>query len=299
MRYLLLFILSINLMHANEIVTCKDYGKFSKNIIGKSPPTNMMIQTIKSYNFPDKISKKDQVFKKLSSIESLVKKEVDLVILWNSKGDYSNLASKLQKVNIDTCSLPLDSIKDYVDSYLVLGKIMQKEQRVILLSEYMKSKLKLIDTIKQQIPIEKRLSVYYAKGTNGLESECENSVHSEVIELIGAVNPIKCNGIKNLHVNINLEKLLILNPDIIITSSKEFYKNIFEQSKYKYLQAVKNKRVYLIPKKPINWIDNPPSFLKILGTLWLGQKVYPQYYKYNFESEKKKFFELFLQQGAL
>lgn len=299
MRFFILAILVTSFIHANEIITCKDYEKISQNIIGKSPPTNMMIQTIKGFNFPDKISKKDKAFKKLSSIESLIKKEVDLVVLWNSKGDYSNLASKLKKVNIDTCALPLNSINDYVDSYLILGKIMNKEPRTILLSEYIKSKLELIDTIKKGIPIEQKLSVYYARGSNGLESECENSVHSEVIELIGGINPIQCDGIKNLHVNINLEKLLILNPDIIITSSKEFYKNIFKQSKYNYLQAVKTKRVYLIPTKPINLIDNPPSFLKILGALWLGQKVYPEYYIYDFKSEKKKFFELFLKQGAL
>lgn len=299
MKQFFLFILCINFIYANEIISCKDYSQFSKNIIGKSPPTNMMLQSIREYKFPNKISKKDDAFKKLSSVESLVKKDVDLVILWNSKGDYSNLVSKLNKVNIETCALPLSSIYDYIDAYLIMGKIMQKEQRTTLLSNYIKNKLDMIENIKKDIPLEKKLSVYYARGSNGLESECEDSVHSEVIKLIGAVNPIQCNNIKNLHVNINLEKLLVINPDIIITSSKEFYKNIFKQSRYNYLNAVKNKRVYLIPKKPINWMDNPPSFFKILGALWLGQQVYPDYYKYDLEIEKKNFFKLFLQQGLL
>jgi len=61
------------------------------------------------------------------------------------------------------------------------------------------------------------------------------------------------------------------------------------------LKAVKQKKVYLIPTKPINWIDNPPSFFKILGLFWLGQKVYPDYYKYDLDKEKAEFYKLFLQ----
>jgi iron complex transport system substrate-binding protein len=87
-----------------------------------------------------------------------------------------------------------------------------------------------------------------------------------------------------------------MNPDVIITSSKDFYKKVFQESKYSYLKAVKEKRVYLVPKKPINWIDNPPSFLKILGALWLGQTLYPEYYQYDLKAQKKEFFKLFLKQ---
>jgi len=299
MKYLLLFFISINILYASEIIKCEDYNQISKDTIGKSPPLNMMIQTIKEYKFPEKISKKDEAFKKLSGIESLVEKRVDLVILWNSTGDYSNLSNNLHKVNIDSCAISLDSIDSYVEGYRTLGKIMGKEKRANELSEYIDEKLKFIKEIKNSIPDEKRLSVYYARNANGLESDCENSVHSEVIELVGATNPVKSNKIKNMHVNINLEKLLLLNPDVIITANKHFFKKIFKENKYRYLKAVKEKRVYMIPKRPINWIDNPPSFFKILGALWLGQKLYPNYYKYDLEHEKKYFFKLFLQQGEL
>lgn len=288
----------MNLLYASELITCKDYEDIANNIVGKSPPSNMMLQSIRGYKFPQKISKKDDAFKKLASIESLVKKDVDLVVLWNSKGDYSNLASKLQKVNIDTCTLSLKSIYDYVDAYLVLGKIMGEETRATLLSNYIKEKLEIIKNIEKQISNDNRLSVYYAKGLNGLESECENSIHSEVIKLIGATNPIKCENIKNMRVNINYEKLLLMNPDVIITSNKSFFDNVFKQSKYKFLKAVKQKRVYLIPTKPINWIDNPPSFFKVIGLFWIGQKVYPQFYKYDLNEEKEEFFKLFLQRES-
>ncbi len=299
MRYFLLFLISINILYADGVMRCEDYKQISKDITGRSPPLNMMIQTIKEYRFPEKISKKDEAFKKLSGIESLVEKRVDLVVLWNSSGDYSNLSNKLHKVNIDSCAIGLDSIYSYVEGYRTLGKIMNKEDRANELSSYIDEKLKSIKEIKKSIPVQKRSSVYYARSTNGLESDCEDSVHSEVIGLVGATNPVKCNKIKNMHVNIDLEKLLLLNPDVIITANKHFFKKVFKENKYRYLKAVKEKRVYLIPTRPINWIDNPPSFFKILGALWLGQKLYPDHYKYDLENEKKYFFKLFLQQGAL
>ncbi|MFT7004279.1 MAG: iron complex transport system substrate-binding protein [Sulfurimonas sp.] len=297
MKYILLFLITINILNANEIIRCEDYKKISNYTVGKSPPSNMMLQTIREYKFPKKISKKDDAFKKLSGIESLLEKKVDLVVLYNSSGNYANLASKLQKVNIDSCSINLTSIYDYIDGYRTLGRIMNKEDRANELSEYIEKKLKYVKSIEESIPLEKRVTVYYAKRSNGLESDCKDSVHSEVIELVGGINPVECNELKNTHVNINLEKLLMLNPDVIITSSKDFYKKIFKESKYRYLKAVKEKRVYLVPKKPINWIDNPPSFLKILGALWLGQALYPQYYQYDLKTQKKEFSKLFLKQG--
>lgn len=296
---LFFFLICLSAFNADEIKFCKDYNQISSNAVGKSPPLNMMMESIRGNVFPVKISKKDEAFKKLSSIENLLEKSVDLVVLWNSKANYNSLHNQLSKVNIDACAINLDSIYDYVDGYKTLGKIMNKEERGKELSSYLENKLQEIKTIRESVPQDERLSVYYARSANGLESDCENSSHSEVIELIGARNPIKCNKIKNARVNINLEKLFLLNPDVIITSSAGFFKKIFKENKYKYLNAVKEKKVYLIPTTPINWIDNPPSFFKILGALWLGQKVYPNYYTYDFEAQKKDFFKLFLQEGKL
>jgi iron complex transport system substrate-binding protein len=294
MKYIFILGVVCTFLFSFEIMQCKEYQKQSNNIIGSSPSINMMIQTLKSYEFPQKISKQDAMFKKLSSIESLVEQKVDLVVLWNSKADYSNLASKLAKVGIDSCSLDLSSLEKYIEAYTVLGKIMNQQSRANILSNHIKEKKKSIDALKTSIKQEEKLSVYYARGEDGLESECEGSIHAEAIDIIGAKNPLQCNSFKNMRININYETLLLLNPDVIITSSKNFLEKAFSSQKYAYLNAVKNKRVYLIPNKPINWLDNPPSFFKILGVYWLSEKVYPNLYRFDIEKEKKEFFNLFL-----
>jgi iron complex transport system substrate-binding protein len=288
-------ILFVSILNAYQIESCEKYTKTSQNIIGSSPPINMMIQTLKNYKFPKKISKKSDAFKKLASIEALVQKKIDLVVLWNSKGDYSNLAAKLRKVKIDTCSLDLTNLQSYVQGYKTLGVIMNKQERGNELAKYIQEKLDLLHILAQKN--DSPLSIYYAKSENGLLSECDNSIHTEVFSLIGAKNALTCKGLKNLRITISLEKLFLLNPDVILTSKKKFYENVRKKKKYRFLKAVQNEKVFLIPSSPINWIDNPPSFFKVLGAFWLGKQVYPNVFTMDLAKEKRNFFKLFLHRG--
>lgn len=294
-NFVWLSLLFVSILHAYKVEPCEKYTKISQNTIGSSPPINMMIQTLKNYKFPKKISKKSDAFKKLASIETLVKRRVDLVVLWNSKGDYSNLAAKLHKVKIDTCSLDLTSLQSYVHGYKTLGTIMDKKSRGKELAKYIQDKLDLLHTLVQEKHVP--LSIYYAKSENGLLSECDNSIHTEVFSLIGAKNALTCNELKNLRITISLEKLFLLNPDVIITSKKQFYKDVRKKKKYRFLKAVQNDKVFLIPSNPINWIDNPPSFFKVLGSFWLGKQVYPNVFTMDLKKEQETFFKLFLHRG--
>lgn len=292
-KMVLLLLISFTFVEAYSI--CSEYNQNVNKVVGKSPAVNMMIQTLKNYQFPEKISKKDSIFKKISSVESLAQKKIDLIILWNSSGDYIKLAKKLKKVNVDMCSIKIDSIWDYIDEYKALGKILNEEQRGEELSSYLKNKLNSFKQISGKIPEDKKLSVYYARSQDGLQTECKNSFHSEVIDIIGAKNPVECPKISGkTRVQINYEKLLILNPDVIVVKDKSFYNELLNKRKYSFLEAVKTKSIYIIPKKPISWFDNPPSFFKILGAFWLAKKIYPEYYNYDFNKEKEVFETLFL-----
>jgi len=57
---------------------------------------------------------------------------------------------------------------------------------------------------------------------------------------------------------------------------------------------VKDKRVYLIPRDPMNWFDRPPSFMRLIGARWLAHCFYPEKYPWNPEKETQTFYSLFL-----
>ncbi len=93
--------------------------------------------------------------------------------------------------------------------------------------------------------------------------------------------------------SINFESILKADPDVIIVQSPKFYTNIFKNPKWKMLKAVKAKKVYLVPRIPFNWIDRPPSFMRLLGIHWLSSVMYPQYYKKDINEEIKTFYKIF------
>lgn len=294
MKFFLTLIVLSTYLFSSQVIECKDYFGKSKNLIGQTRSMNLMIKSLDGTNFPFKINKNNSLFAKMPSIEVLARNNIDLVVLWNSKGDLLNISNKLNTIGINTCSLNLDTISNYVESYKILGRLMNKEERALMLSNYVKEKVNLINKTREKIPENERLNVYHAKGEDGLLTNCKNSPHSELIEFVGAKNPIICNKMKKQRIKLNFEELLIQNPDVIITDNKGFYKKVYKSKKYKFLKAVKEKKVFMIPHNPINWMDNPPSFFKSLGALWLGSTIYPKYYDYDIKKEEEVFFALFL-----
>lgn len=294
MKFFLTIVLFSTLLFSYEVKECKNYFGKSENILGQTRSMNLMIRSLDDVIFPSVIDKENSLFAKMPSIEVIAKNKIDLVVLWNSKGDFLNISRKLNTIGINTCSLNLNTISDYIESYKILGHLMKKEERANKLSNYIKEKVELVNKTREKIPNNEILNVYHAKGEDGLLTNCKGSPHSELIEFIGANNPITCNEIKKQRVKLNFEELLLYNPDVIITDNKGFFKKIYKSKKYKFLKAVKEEKVFFIPNKPINWLDNPPSFFKSLGALWLGSKLYAKYYDYDFLKEEEMFFKLFL-----
>lgn len=292
MKIFLLLVIFYFYSFAN-VINCSDYKLKVKNIIGQSPPVNIFLHSLYETKFPKKIDKKDKRFSKIPSVEVLAKNGVELVVLYNSQNSFESLAKKLKKIDIDTCYLKLHSIYDYINAYKSIGKIINKEQRAQEISTYIKKELNFLENITKNIKDE--VTIYYAKTDTGLISSCNKSAHTEVFDLIKAKNVVKCGALEKKRVTLSLENLLLLNPEVIVTDNKRFYKDIFINKKYRFLQAVKNKKVYLVPKKPLNYIDNPPSFFKILGSYWLGKRVYKQEFeKVDFKNKKKAFEKILL-----
>ena len=190
--------------------------------------------------------------------------------------------------------LKSNDLEDLVNSFSYIGKLTKQEERASLLEAYGKNSLNLAKVISQKA--SSKPNVYYAQGKNGLETECHTSLHAELINLAGGNNVHKCETTNSFgKQSINFEKVLSYNPEIILVYDKEFYENIYKDSKWKYIDAVKNKKVFLLPKDPFSWFDRPPSFMKLLGLKWLLSIFHPELYTLDINKEAKDFYSLFLQ----
>jgi iron complex transport system substrate-binding protein len=92
---------------------------------------------------------------------------------------------------------------------------------------------------------------------------------------------------------VSFEALLLEQPDAIFVQDPKFYKGVFTDPKWKLLKAVQNRQVFYIPKTPINWLDRPPSFMRLIGTQWVASKLYPELYDGDIVAQTRDYLKLF------
>jgi len=146
-----------------------------------------------------------------------------------------------------------------------------------------------------KIDPKKKASVYYAEGVDGLNTDCDTSMHTELIKLAGGRNVHQC-PVRDMFgmEKISLEQVMLYDPDVILVFEGAFYRAVFGDPRWQRLRAVKNGRVYLIPNQPFNWFDRPPSFMRLLGVKWVANLLYPDRYPVDMVKETQQFFRLFL-----
>jgi len=234
--------------------------------------------------------------KEAINVEEILKMDPDLLIIMEELDEGSISKAEEMEEQMGKPVLLLDTDLNRLDeAYNILGKASGEEKRGEELTKYCKETME--DVEKKASLIEEKVSVYYAEGPKGLETEPSGSWHAELIDIVGGVNvaEVAIKGDKGKS-EVSIEQLLKWNPDIIISWDDErggYYSEIFKDPTWKDIKAVKNKEVYEIPNRPFNWFDRPPSVNRILGVKWIGNLLYPQVFDYNMEDEVKEFYQKF------
>ena len=232
-----------------------------------------------------------------ANAEVLLKTNPDLLIMWSANRSAINEKTEesLKKLNTPFVYAVAESISDYPDVYIFLGKVLKREERTKQLSAYCKKTLEEIRVTVNKIPAERRPSVYYAEGMDGLSTECNDSIHVELLGLTGDKNVHRCHTSDHKGFEkVSLEQVILYNPDVIVAQEKVFFDKVFNDPAWQNVKAVKDGRVYLIPRHPFNWFDRPPSFMRIMGLKWLANILYPKEYKIDMVKDARDFYRLFL-----
>jgi iron complex transport system substrate-binding protein len=176
-----------------------------------------------------------------------------------------------------------------------LGSVLGKEEKAAELISYYNEAMDYVTTRAAQIPENEKRRVYYAEGPHGLETEPAGSERTKLIELCGGINiaegPLN-NGYGRIEVSI--EQVLLWNPDVIIAGDPVFYKEVFSDTKWQNIKAIKNQEVYLVPHGPFSWFDRPAGINQIIGIYWMAKTLYPERLsELNLESKAREFFSKF------
>ena len=250
--------------------------------------------------FLDPIVHNLPVIGKGKGTDALVQAKPDVIIVWGDRKNPIHQPSeeKFGKLNIPYVYVTagdLADLTDYPAAYEFLGKLLGKEEHTAREAAYCRKALDEVETTMKEIPQNQRPKVYLAEGPDGLKTECDDSLHVHLLKLAGDVDVYRCHT--SCHVGmepVSLELVVKYDPDVIFVQDKGFFDKVLKDPAWGTIKAVKEGRVYLIPKVPFNWFDRPPSFMRILGLKWVMHCLYPKEYKVDLIKETQAFYSLFL-----
>jgi len=173
------------------------------------------------------------------NIEKIVSLKPDLVLttsLTNPKA-----IERLKNLGIKTVNFPqAENFTQLCAQFLELGKLLGREREAEEITKKAKEK---VDVIKEGARKLSKPKVFIQIGVRPLFTATNRSFLNDFIEFAGGIN-IASRAKAGLY---SYEKVLQSNPDIIVIAAMGITgeeKKVWE--KYKSLNAVKNKRIYII-----------------------------------------------------
>ena len=176
-----------------------------------------------------------------------------------------------------------------------MGKILNAEDKASELIAFNDKYLDIVEKTSSTIPEDEKKKVYYASGEDGLATYGSDSSHGQLIELVGGENvadlEVRQSGSEK---TVSIEQVMAWNPDIIIATDEDFYDNVYNDSNWANVKAVKNHQVYISPQSPFKWFDRPPGANIIIGVPWVAKVIYPdQYSDIDMVDTTKEFYSKF------
>lgn len=217
---------------------------------------------------------------------------------YNKDGNSSITRDNMQQMMGSISVVGIQSstnISNYTPSIQFTGRLLGEDENANKLIKFYSSVLTTVNSTVTDIPQDQRVKVYYAEGPAGLQTDSSGSQHSQLIDLCGGVNvadiPVKQG--KGMS-EVNMEQVMVWNPDVILTNNPNFFGNVYSNSSWQYVTAVKNHRVYMAPTAPLGWFDRPPGINTIIGIPWTAKVLYPDKFKnMNMTSLTKEFYSNF------
>lgn len=230
--------------------------------------------------------------------EEIIKLKPQVIIdIGEIKGNKEEMAAELNKfqktVNIPTIMVEASVEKTLSEAYRTLGRLVGKEKEAEVLAKFCEKVMNRADRTARKIPYSKKIKVYWAVGKDGLQTEVKGKMNVLPIDKVGGLNVVNLPTNYGSTKSVTMEQLLVWKPDVIIAESRTVANHIKNDNLWKLLPAVKNNKVYVVPSLPYSFMASPPASNQLLGIIWLGNILYPEYNKYNMREEIVEFYDLF------
>lgn len=211
------------------------------------------------------------------SVEAVIEQKPDLVILGSAMSQ-PTLAKNFESVGIDCIVVDYEGIEDYLKWFKVFCSINNKED---LYNTVAKKTLDEVYSAISKVPTENNPTVLclFAEG-NSLKVNLPSSNVGKILEDMGGKNIFGDSNDGQSRIDLNMESVLELNPDIIIVqqkdsegSSQKLIKDLYENSSaFNSLDAVKEGKVFYLEPSLFHYKANS-RFGETYNSL--GKILYP------------------------
>jgi len=232
------------------------------------------------------------------NVESYIAARPDLVFVGSESGEDPGTIARQQDKFGDVPLVCVDNTRNaegYSQTLRFMGDVLGVPDRAEKLIAFYDGVLKEVMTAVAAIPAAARVRVYYAEGENGLATDPTGSVHSQLIDVCGGVNVADCqiNSGSGM-TQVPMESVLVWQPDVIITTSRDFATLAPKDDNWRLVTAVRNGRIHVTPSQPFNWFDRPPGVNRIVGIPWMAHILYPDLFpEVWFKDKVRTFYKLF------
>ena len=187
--------------------------------------------------------------------EKLISLEPDFVICSADIASHRDVASALKKAKIPVAMLRMDTFEDYLTILRTLTKITGKTENYEQFGENAKSEIEQIISGGKRENNPKILFVRSGSSYSSAKAKkAEDNFAAKILEDLGCVNI--ADKAETLLDNLSAEVILKENPQYIFVSvmgdydnSKAYMQELLAKKEYASLDAVKNGRVYFLPKE--------------------------------------------------
>lgn len=190
------------------------------------------------------------------NVEKIVLLKPDLVIA-TKEGNYQSVVDKLNRLKLNVFIVEqYSNIEDIYNNFQTLADYVGKTEVAQQIIKETKEKIEIISKTKNN-----NKKIFWEVGANPLFSVGNKSFINDYNKFINGINIFE--DIDMSYPNINVESVIQKNPDIIIlvnmgdVSEKEIYK----WNKYKNINAVKNKKIFVVDTDDI-FVPTPKGFLR-------------------------------------
>lgn len=187
--------------------------------------------------------------------EKLISLEPDFVICSADIASHRDVASALKKAKIPVAMLRMDTFEDYLTILRTLTKITGKTENYEQFGENAKSEIEKIISGGKRENNPKILFVRSGSSYSSAKAKkADDNFAARILEDFGCVNI--ADKAEVLLDNLSAEVILKENPQYIFVSvmgdydnSKAYMQELLAKKEYASLDAVKNGRVYFLPKE--------------------------------------------------